>query len=295
MLGVYYALALLPDDLEAAAIRLSDAERALDDDVGVGDEEASRSLPGMIAIVHAYLAGSAGDVAGIARHAQQAWERLPAGDRLWRGGAASLKGLAHWTSGELEAAHDAFVDAGRLLSADGSLAGAGAFVLGNLRSAQGRLRDAADLYGTAIEWATGQAAVPHTTADLYVGLSEVRYEHDDIDGAMWCLQQSEALGEHAGLPENRYRWYVAMARISTAQGGPDRALDLLDEAQRRFLRSPDPEVRPVSAFRARVWVGQGRLADAIDWARARGLSVDDELSYLREFEHLTLARVLLAQ
>ena len=28
------------------------------------------------------------------------------------------------------------------------------------------------------------------------------------------------------------------------------------------------------------------------WARERGLSVDDDLSYLREFEHLTLARAL---
>ena len=31
------------------------------------------------------------------------------------------------------------------------------------------------------------------------------------------------------------------------------------------------------------------------WAREQGVSADDELSYLREFEHITLARVLLAQ
>ena len=29
--------------------------------------------------------------------------------------------------------------------------------------------------------------------------------------------------------------------------------------------------------------------------RERGLSVDDELTYLSEFEHVTLARVLIAQ
>jgi LuxR family maltose regulon positive regulatory protein len=33
----------------------------------------------------------------------------------------------------------------------------------------------------------------------------------------------------------------------------------------------------------------------VDWARERGLSADDDLGYLREFEHLTLARLLLAQ
>jgi LuxR family maltose regulon positive regulatory protein len=44
-----------------------------------------------------------------------------------------------------------------------------------------------------------------------------------------------------------------------------------------------------------VWVAHGRLADAFDWVRAQGLSVDDELTYLREYEHVTLARALLAR
>jgi DNA-binding NarL/FixJ family response regulator len=37
------------------------------------------------------------------------------------------------------------------------------------------------------------------------------------------------------------------------------------------------------------------LDDALAWARERGLSAEDDLSYLREFEHVTLARVLLAR
>ena len=56
-----------------------------------------------------------------------------------------------------------------------------------------------------------------------------------------------------------------------------------------------PDVRPIAALRARVWIGQGRLAEAIGWAREQGLSAEDDLSYLREFEHITLARVLLAR
>jgi len=44
-----------------------------------------------------------------------------------------------------------------------------------------------------------------------------------------------------------------------------------------------------------VWVRKGRLAEALDWTRERGLSVDDDLCYLREFEHMTLARVLIAR
>ena len=56
-----------------------------------------------------------------------------------------------------------------------------------------------------------------------------------------------------------------------------------------------PNVRPVPALKARVWVRQGRFGEALGWAREQGLSVDDDLSYLREFEHITLARLLLAR
>jgi LuxR family maltose regulon positive regulatory protein len=44
-----------------------------------------------------------------------------------------------------------------------------------------------------------------------------------------------------------------------------------------------------------VRLRQGRLDEALSWARERELSVADDLSYLREFEHVTLVRILLAQ
>ncbi len=56
-----------------------------------------------------------------------------------------------------------------------------------------------------------------------------------------------------------------------------------------------PNVRPIAALKTRVWVAQGRLGEALDWVREQGLSTHDDLSYLREFEHITLARILLAR
>ena len=81
-----------------------------------------------------------------------------------------------------------------------------------------------------------------------------------------------------------------MARIREAQGDLDGALDLLDEAERLYVSDFYPNVRPVAALKARVWLRQGRLAEALGWARERGLSAEDDLSYLREFEHITLAQ-----
>jgi LuxR family maltose regulon positive regulatory protein len=86
-----------------------------------------------------------------------------------------------------------------------------------------------------------------------------------------------------------------MARLQEADGDLGAAVDLLDEAERLYTGDFFPEVRPVPAVRARVWVALGRLGEALGWARERGLSVQDDLGYLREFEHITLARVLLAQ
>ncbi|MGA3155185.1 MAG: LuxR C-terminal-related transcriptional regulator [Streptosporangiaceae bacterium] len=54
-------------------------------------------------------------------------------------------------------------------------------------------------------------------------------------------------------------------------------------------------LRPVPALTARAWIAQGRLGEALGWANEQGLSADDDLSYLREFEHITLARVFLAR
>ena len=109
------------------------------------------------------------------------------------------------------------------------------------------------------------------------------------------LLRSKELGEHTGFPQNRYRWHVAMARIREAQGDLDGALDLLDEAERLYMSDFSPNVHPIAARKTRVWLAQGRLDEALDWAREQGLSVQDDLSYVREFEHITLARILLAQ
>src|SRR5712691_9202389 len=130
---------------------------------------------------------------------------------------------------------------------------------------------------------------------MYVGMSELHRERDDLPAATQQLLRSQELGEHTGLPQNRYRWRVAMARIREAEGDLGGALDLLNDAERLYRGDFFPNVRPVPALRARVRVAQGELGEALGWARERGLSVGDDLSYLREFEHITLARVLLAR
>ena len=171
-----------------------------------------------------------------------------------------------------------------------------AIALADIRRTQGRLGEAMRTCEQALQRAAQPGGtVLRGTADMYVGMSEVDRERDNLPAATRHLLTSQELGEHTGLPQNRYRWRVAMARVRQAEGDLGGALDLLEEAERLYVGDFFPNVRPVPALRARVRAAQGEWGEALGWAREQGLPVDDDLSYLREFEHITLARVMLAR
>jgi LuxR family maltose regulon positive regulatory protein len=130
--------------------------------------------------------------------------------------------------------------------------------------------------------------------DTYVGMADVHRERNRLGEATRLLLAAEASGEHAGLPQARYRWHVVMARVRQAEGRLDAAARLLDVAQQEYVDDFHPDAQPVAATRARLHVAQGRLDEAFAWARARDLSLHDEVTYLREYEHLTLLRAHLA-
>jgi LuxR family transcriptional regulator, maltose regulon positive regulatory protein len=238
-----------------------------------------------------------GDVEGTIAHARRVLDLAEEDDHLVRGSAAGLLGLAHWSRGDLGTAHRWWTDSRDELARAGHASDTlgVSIALGDIATAQGRLREAMTTYERGL--ATGSAHGPSAlrgTADMHVGLSEVFRERDDLDSARHHLAASAELGDAAGLPQNRHRWRVASARLRQVEGDLDGAVGLLDEAERLYVSDLFPDVRPIAALRARVWLAQGRVAQVLAWARERGLSAEDELSYLREFEHVTLARALLA-
>jgi LuxR family transcriptional regulator, maltose regulon positive regulatory protein len=303
-LSVWYAHALLASgDLEGVEDRLQDAERLLNtpadtSEMVVVDEEEFRRLRGTIAIARAGQALALGDVADAVTYGRRALDLAPEDDHLGRGAATALLGLASWASGDLEAAYQTFADGIARVRMAGNISDAigGAIALAEIRIAQGRLHEAMRTYERFLQLATelGEPAL-RGTADLYVGMSELHREQGNLQAATQHLLRSQELGEHNGLPQNRYRWCVAMARIREAQGDLHGALGLLEQAERLYVSDLFPNVRPIAARKARVWVVQGRLGETLGWVHEQGLSAEDDLSYLREFEHITLARVLLAQ
>jgi len=309
VLNLDYAWAFLNDgDLEAAKSCLQDAERWLnaplepiDGQSGamvVVDEEQFLFLPASIASAYSYAALALGDIPDTVAYARQALSLLPENDYFRRGPAAILLGLAYWASGDLEPAHIALAEAmaGFHESGNTVFAISSTYGLADIKIAQGRLREAISIYEGQLQLALAQGDPPIPgTADLYLGLSKLYRERGDVEAARQNLSKSEALGEQAALADWPYRFRIAQARIKQTEGDMDSAIALLDEAERLYFSTPVPNPRPIIALKTQVWIAQGRLTGALDWARARDLSVDGDLSYLREFEFMTLARIRIAQ
>jgi LuxR family maltose regulon positive regulatory protein len=172
----------------------------------------------------------------------------------------------------------------------------GSVTLADIRITQGRLREAMSIYERGLQLATKPGApVLRGAADMHVGMSGLYYERNELNTAEQHLLKSKELGELNGLPKNPYRWRVAMAQIREAQGDLEGMLELLNEAESLYMSDFSPNVHPTPALKARVWIKQGELEKALDWARERKLSIEEDPSYLREFEQITFARILLSQ
>ncbi len=320
VLSIAYAGALMVvGEVEGVEARLRDAERFLGvaegrrDSAGpvqdgrpidrlpemvVVDEQAFRAAPGAIELYRSALALIRGDLDGTITHAQRSLDLAAPDHHIAHGPPAGLLGLAYWTRGDLAAAEHWYAYSIDRLDRAGHLSN----VLGctiaatDIMLAKGCLRDARAAYDRALRRANESPAKPvRGVADMHVGIADMLREHNDFDAARTSLAASAALGEHAALPQNRYRWRVVTARILEAAGDHRGAIALLGEAEAVYTGDFSPNVRPVAAVRAAMWARHGEVDKARDWVRRQGLTADDELSYLRAFEHLTLARVLLAQ
>ena len=254
---------------------LTSAGAGTSDGMVVADQGEFERLPAEVAMHRAGLALVRGDVDGTIRHSQRVLEVAAKDDHLARGAASALRGLAAWTTGDLETAYTSY--AASVVDFE---------TIGHV----------ADVLGCSIALAADQDD-PHLrgTVDMHVASAALHRERGDLAAARTELAISDELGEIAALSQNAYRRRVVLAQVHEAEGDVDTALDLLHEAERHYNGDFLPDVRPVAALRAQVSARHGHLAEALDWVAQRSLTAQDELTYLHELEHVTLARVLVAQ
>ena len=232
------------------------------------------------------------------KYAELALQFIPEDDLFRRAQATVTLEFTHWANGDLAAALKGMNDWMTSMTQLGNIVFvvASAFAVADIQVVQGRLREAEQTYQQSLQLAAeyGKDA-QQITAHHHLGLALLYRETGNAEACAQHWQKAEELGEHTTLVDWPHRWCLAQARLKQEAGDLDAALDLLDEAKRVYVKNPVPDLRPIQAMKAQVYLKQGRLTKAQDWAHERGLAADDELGYLHEFEYITLARVLMAE
>lgn len=309
ILSVAYALVLLnAGQIEGIETYLQDAERELEQLTPTGSPADSQSaqraneaqyrfLPASIANTRAFRAQAMGDFTSTIAYAQQAMTLLPTEEGYERGTTAAFLGLAYWATGDVEAAYRSFAEGMGIFQKLGGtqIVVAATLILANMGMAQGWLRTPIQACEQSLQLSTQSGVVLQGTAEVYLALSEIRYEQGDLATARQLLQRGESLHKQVSVSGANYLWWIVKAQLTAAQGDLDRAYEQLHEAAQLYRQSPVPNVRPAEALKVRWWLLQGRLPEALSWVQECGLSVTDPPSYLREYEHLTLVKVLIAQ
>jgi LuxR family maltose regulon positive regulatory protein len=244
------------------------------------------------------LAQVRGDVEAAAGHARRVLALAPRDDHLGRAGAAGFLGIVSWTRGELDDAagfwtecRDGLRNQGHVADVQGTT-----IALADIRSTQGRLTAAMRLCEEALALGSDNGRpVARGIADTHAGLAVLHLERHELAMARGHLERGADLGDIWGLPQHPYRSRVAQARLAMIEGRAGEALELMREAEQRYVSDFFPNVRPVPALIATVHIRLGQLDAAGRWAAAAGVTPDDSPTYLHEFEHATLARLLVAR
>jgi LuxR family transcriptional regulator, maltose regulon positive regulatory protein len=282
-------------ELEDAERHLRDTEYALDLDSeastnNLSDEE--RTMLGEVSIVRARMAAMREDAPLTTRLSNRALELLPENEVRLRGGVALELGHAYCSTGEFDAASEAFAEA--------AATGRGA---DNLRTALFALH-----YRAALEIARGYLSkaeallldgqrlaesrpdgVPSVAGIINVGMGDLYYQRGDLDKARRLLEEGLERGRRSGEAKILVYCYVNLARVRMARGDAETAHSLVLKAGRLIPRWP-----LIWAWQARCWLAQGDVPSAARWAREYGAS-EDYHSYPRHLERITIARVLLAE
>lgn len=259
----------------------------------------------------------------------------PAARRVVRGGLLALRSLQAYCDGHADLAQRTAEDALRHLQDDRTHASVTAHsVLAGARQMAGDLPGARAVIDHAVATASGpidvcQAPLIATrcfidwmAADLSA-LQWTAIQHYHLGGARFATESSQALGRYflalvqyqrnelsqaeATLspafapdcgPRLGYRTEISflMPAICQALGQPDRARSIIDDVCGHLHDNGDlPALFRAQAWQAELALRQGRLADALLWARNFDPGPVRFIYRFFNAPHLTLARVWLAE
>jgi LuxR family maltose regulon positive regulatory protein len=297
----------------AAEQSLEAAEQALDPNTVPSTETSpierdrpsvvyGTKLQGRIAATRALAASYRGDVAGIIQYARQALEYLPEQDSGWRSTAAMALGDAHSIQGEMAVAHRARLEALEASKATGNIY---LIMLTSLRLSvtlrqRGRLQQVLEICRELMQLAEENSLAQTAMAGwLLATWGEVLAEVNSLEEA------TDKAGKGVGLTESGYDvalpvlgWsYLGLMRVLFSRGdmaGVEEIIKKMEDMAREF-HVPPWITNQIAAWKGRIWLARGKLADLSRWVQERGLDLNEEPPFLHEMEYVVLARVLMAK
>lgn len=143
-----------------------------------------------------------------------------------------------------------------------------------------------------VDW---KMAHDHFYGYLYAAVGECRYERNDLERAEEYVNIGASVGlkcENAGIFVPAL---LAKARICLARGEPEAAHVLVHEVRQQTLRIHALSFLPViDAFEARLFIRADQPQYAAKWAENCRLQTEGWIDPSREFEQITLLRLLVA-
>ncbi|TAK36417.1 MAG: hypothetical protein EPO21_03080 [Chloroflexota bacterium] len=308
LLCIWHAHALVDaGQLEAAEARLAQAERCL----GMGEESLSTCLDanahspdthGMLnhmRAVRAAIAANRRDIPLTVALSRQALERSFGEEEYLRAGILHDLGHAYRWTGDVQTASEMLGEASLASQTSGNVLVAVVALgdLANLQAVRGQLRQAAATLRQALQLAAGKGGQLFPVAGpACLGMALLYHEWNDLTTATYHATQGTELTRQAGMMHMHLLGHSATARLKQARGDIEGALEAMQRAE-HVARTNDltQDLPRIATFRARLWLMQGNIEAASRWAETSGLGIEDEMCYVHESGHMTLARVLIAQ
>ena len=299
-LSVFQAWFLLSGGrLDAAQQLLQTAEHVLDQTPNL-DEIRQQTLRGRIAAARAFSAFYRGDTDEIIQQAELALEILPETETAWRSTAIHVLGDAYDFSGQMGEAYLSRVEAVEVSRSSPSKIAA---LIANLKLAivlrhQGRLVQVQEICRQQRQTAE-QNGIGKTDAAgwLLAICGEVLAETNDLEGALQQAQKGVELVEPGGDLAILSWSYICLTRILFSMGNYAQAGEVLRKMAHATQNAQVPPLilDHLPAWLARIWLAEGELETASQWAATSGLDPGQEVTYLHEMSLIVLARVLIAE
>ncbi|WP_420630268.1 LuxR C-terminal-related transcriptional regulator [Candidatus Leptofilum sp.] len=260
----------------------------------------TKQLRGRAAATRAFIAFYQGNVPGMIQFSQQALEHLPQKDAAWRSVATNILGDAYDFQGEVEAAYPA-----RLEGVEASKAAGNCYqiIIANLKLAltlrtRGQLAQVVEICQQQLYIVDEYGNCPPVLVGWLMAVwGEALAEMNDLDGAIRQMKKGIALVERGGDLAMIGWSYICLIRVLFTQrdfAAAEEAIQKMEYID-RDNDMPAWITNLVAAWRAKLWLAQGKLETAVGWAEERKLTIPEASSFSLEREHIILARILMAQ